>query len=539
MNRSILSWLLGAVLVSNVTVAAAQKLSPSGKARLDQITGILDSHKVNAEWAKGAIASGDVEAARTEVLALEASLKRAKRILRTIGMWDKKTPEANVVVKDFNAKISYYNAVNNKLKSVKSTPVAVGSAAAGPSGTAPSTTPPGAAAAPPASGNLSSASKHAIKNIDANFGSVNENSPFCEGTFGADKRRAADNFKMSIDAGMSFSRMAAGRVPANERSNPALAARLTKVSKLEACQKKISARLAVLKTEDAAIKKRYFEFKKASGDYRRSIEYVIPLVRFPDDRLRYTPQESQLQKWKDDLAAVHGLCTGQFKGIQNHPNYGHTDITNPEMWCKAAAAKKAIIERLALNYALRSTEQLTKAIQKEAASFEQNEGYIHLSGTIQVKAIYFPKQVKKELGARFAGVLKVAGLSEPEALWGGMDAAITDLWKKIDDSAKQWKSPKKVGGGPAGAVATKSFRSGGNRVIKAYTTRGSWKIHKNGLGIILRRTVPGFVVYKHKDDKKWCRARSFTYTEEYSGGGRYSKPSSVGELGYIRYQACR
>ncbi len=73
-------------------------------------------------------------------------------------------------------------------------------------------------------------------------------------------------------------------------------------------------------------------------------------------------------------------------------------------------------------------------------------------------------------------------------------------------------------------------------VYATYLSRASWKIHRNSLGVILRRTLPGYVLFKLPADP-FCQLRSYTLTESYAGGGTYQKAAGV-RFGYIRFQAC-
>ena len=73
-------------------------------------------------------------------------------------------------------------------------------------------------------------------------------------------------------------------------------------------------------------------------------------------------------------------------------------------------------------------------------------------------------------------------------------------------------------------------------VEDAFLSRAGWKIHKNALGVVLRRTLPGYALFK-LDDDPYCQLRPYTLTEQYSGGGTFAQASGV-SFGYVRYQRC-
>ena len=118
------------------------------------------------------------------------------------------------------------------------------------------------------------------------------------------------------------------------------------------------------------------------------------------------------------------------------------------------------------------------------------------------------------------------------------DTAVAAFGKKVDRLAPTWRSLNKQGSDQpvkaARAQLRKSKRVG--EVLKAYTTRAAWKIHKNALGIPLRRTRPGYVQYTSKLRKPWCVSRGFTYTEQWTGR-RYQKVNGVRD-GYTRFMKC-
>ncbi len=188
-----------------------------------------------------------------------------------------------------------------------------------------------------------------------------------------------------------------------------------------------------------------------------------------------------------------------------------------------------------------TVDSSTARFVKAAAEFEQFKGYIRIESVMGLMALNHPAQYKKELNERNAELFRIADLGQPAELWNAFDAAHAAFWEKIEKLAPTWKRPPRKGGGAGAAAGKKTFKTlnKGNKVKAAYLTRAEWRIHKNPLGIPIRRTRPGYVVYKEKKNKrKWCTGRTFTYAEEYVGR-RYKKARTVKEFGYIRYEKCK
>ena len=382
--------------------------------------------------------------------------------------------------------------------------------------------------------------KHFIKNMKANFKDVDPTDELCKGEFSAADKRKAQNLQMSLDAGLGFAQMNAGRVKGADREHPAVAYYLKRLADLEACHKTITAHLKELKSAGNDTKKRYFEFIGDTSDYGRTIKSLVYFAEDINDKVRKTRHPEQLEKWKADLEAIHSLCSGKYKGIKNDPRYGTSNERNPEMWCKTAALKDKILRQLVANQVASTVASTTERFTKAAAEFEQYEGYIRMDSVQEVKAINTPELYKKEVNEQNAPLFTVAGMEPDANVWKDFDGAHAGLWAKIDKLAPTWKRPAKKGGGPGAAAAKKRMIGAlkGNKVKAAYITRDSWQIIKNSLGIPIRRTKPGYVVYKEATDNKWCKGRSFTYAEEYIKG-KFKKSSEVKELGFIRYEKCK
>lgn len=393
----------------------------------------------------------------------------------------------------------------------------------------------------PDSSTASRSGQHFIKNMKANFSEFGPDHELCKGEFGPGDKRKAQMVHMTIDANLGFAQGNAKRVKGADREHPAVVYYLKRLDGFVACHKAVAARLKWLKTAGKEIKKRFFDFQGDTTDYTRTIKSLVYFAVEINDSVRKTRHPEQLQKWKDDLEAIHALCIGKYKGIQNDSRYGTSNERNPEMWCKTAALRDKIIKRLVVNQITAGISGTTERFTKAAAEFEQYEGYIRIDSVIEVQALNEPEAYKKAINTQNAGLLSIAGMEQDATVWKDFDAAHAALWAKIDKLAPTWKRPPKKGGGPGAAAAKKRIKAmgKGTKAKAAYMTRGSWQLIKNPLGIVIRRTKPGYMVYKDKAPAtKWCKARTFTYAEE-RVGGRYKKSNEIKELGFIRYEKCK
>ncbi len=477
------------------------------------------------------ICEGPVPAARAaEAKQLLNDISRALRSMRTAN---RRVPANDKRVAWVAQRWNRMVYAQRCAQSLAKQPAVTGAAAApaAPRGTVAT---PSGTTAPPAGG-LSRQSKNFIKNFDANFGRLKDDPEICGGQYPMAKKRAATDYRMSLTASLGFTKRAARSVPANERGVPAVKQRLERLNRLIACDQAIAKRDKVLKKGMAEIKARYWAFMKETTPYSRDMRTLIPMTG--GDTVRFVTTAAEVTQKSNTLKAVHALCTGKYKGIQNDPRYGHSDERNPEKWCAAAAKRTFIIESLVRNAATSQTKTIVRIITKATDELEQVEGYIRISG-VGEQALYDLPAVKKIYDGRLVPLFQAAGMTKPADLYASLDAAVAALWAKVVKLGPTWKSPKKDGGGPAAGIARKQLRKvkTAGKVLKSYTTRGSFKIIKNAFGIPLRRTKPGYVQYKSKVKRGWCVSRGFTYTETFDGR-RYVKPAGV-PFGYHRYMKC-
>ena len=527
--------ILGVSAMPAVAVAGPA-LSAPGAQNIAAIKAELDSIAEDPAWARGEFADREVAAAKMR--AAEQALRRADRAYAMLGMWDQKTPEARAIAQAIAAKKTYYNKVLAALAGSSAGSDGSGSgggAGGGAGGGTSGAGKDGAAAAGP----MSRAGDLFVRNMQANFPGVDPANPLCKGAFGAEQERDAGDLESAIDRGLGLARMSANRLDPADRQHPQVAAELARLAGLEACKGVIAKRRATLAKEDAGNSDRHHAFLQEAHPHREVVERLLVFVEEPDNRMMYTPNAADIRAWRTALEAVHGLCTGKYAGVRNDPKWGQEAIRNPELWCKLAAIREEVMRKLAMNHLRVQSEQEAKQFRKLVVDFDQRSGYIAVQGDMVELALFEPAAFKAQLRQRADELLREAGVAEPPELWADFDAARGALWAKIDEKAPTWTRPAKAeAGAPANAAkAVFGKLAPGNNVKAAYITRADWQIFKNSAGVPLRRTKPGYVVYKTKADAKWCRGRSWTYKEEYAGRG-YQASKEVSEFGFIRFESC-
>ena len=156
------------------------------------------------------------------------------------------------------------------------------------------------------------------------------------------------------------------------------------------------------------------------------------------------------------------------------------------------------------------------------------------------KDLYFPKEWQKKYKAKYQQMYDDLELNEkvPDSLLAPVYKAFEDLRRDAETKGGRWELPKDEGRDYSVDLAKAQYANFTvkGKFIKAWLSRASWRIHKNALGVPLRRTKPGFVYYS-VDGQALCQITDYTLTEPHLGGGNYEKATEV-SWGYTRFQSC-
>ncbi|MBX2885290.1 MAG: hypothetical protein KTR32_35375 [Granulosicoccus sp.] len=221
---------------------------------------------------------------------------------------------------------------------------------------------------------------------------------------------------------------------------------------------------------------------------------------------------------------------------------------DPKSWCETATTARTTMR----NHILRETsswETIAENRYISADKLDRSNGWIPIEG---------PTSLEKTLSFdRMMYVNNVDfGPEKQRDLFADLDIQpddfpyytasldyIDELREAINEGAASWPAaPRAASGedtnyGTALAAETITQRWHPTAEIRdSWLSRANWKIIKNNLGVILRRTLPGHVLFKLPDDP-YCQIRSFTLTEQYTGSGTFQPAKGV-RFGYVRFQSC-
>ncbi len=213
---------------------------------------------------------------------------------------------------------------------------------------------------------------------------------------------------------------------------------------------------------------------------------------------------------------------------------------DPVRWCEAAQNADTHIQAAALNHAKTMVSTTGTSTIQSPEQLMAREGFLTFESPVTfAEKLHFSGGVMNHAMAPVTKLLAAVGIENADdAIWGEQKQRLAALRAAVESSATTWQLPEKKGENYSGELAVQQVRRmhPDAHVYAAYLSRASWKIHRNSLGVILRRTLPGYVMFKLPADP-FCQLRPYTLTESYAGGGAYQEASGV-RLGYIRFQSC-
>lgn len=220
--------------------------------------------------------------------------------------------------------------------------------------------------------------------------------------------------------------------------------------------------------------------------------------------------------------------------VLNRPDY------DPVNWCNAANDAVDLIRAAAINSARQSISVVGSSTIQSIDEFTQRDGWLTLEGPVTFNDnLYFSHHGRENWMDNVNALMQSVGVDNAEdLLFAEQKGRLDTLRAEVERTALSWPLPANEADNYSTAFAREQTREWhpDADVKTAFLSRATWKIHRNELGVILRRTLPGYVVFKLPDDP-FCQLRSYTLTEDYLGAGQYQQAAGV-RFGYVRFQNC-
>ncbi|MBX2883512.1 MAG: hypothetical protein KTR32_26390 [Granulosicoccus sp.] len=231
-----------------------------------------------------------------------------------------------------------------------------------------------------------------------------------------------------------------------------------------------------------------------------------------------------------------------------HTSCSDSAEEDPKAWCEAATTAHETMR----NHILRERsnwELIAEERYMSADELDQKNGWVQIEGPTSLEEVLSFERMIYVNTVDF-------GPDKQRNLFKSLDIEaddfphytasldyIDELREAIEDGAGSWpEAPRAASGedtnyGTTLAANNIVERWHPNAEIKdSWLSRANWKIIRNSLGVIQRRTLPGHVLFKLPQDQ-YCQLRSFTLTEQYIGNSKFQPAKGV-RFGYVRFEEC-
>lgn len=244
-------------------------------------------------------------------------------------------------------------------------------------------------------------------------------------------------------------------------------------------------------------------------------------------------------KYKETITRVAALCAKpEYANIQVSCQHASSVTPKEGSYCAAVAQGGALMKRAALNLAAFHAKHTGP--MRTAEKLESVQGWVEVEGPVTWKGYFSGASLRELLRKRFAPVFAQAGLDnlDDAEVFKKLAAQYAALEAKVTELAPTWDLPGKACSGVACGAARRTIAAWYPRakLRRLQHSRPSWKIVKNGLGIITHRSKSGHALISVPGEP-FCQLRSWTVTESYAGAGRYQTARGAA-IGYVRWQTC-
>jgi hypothetical protein len=254
----------------------------------------------------------------------------------------------------------------------------------------------------------------------------------------------------------------------------------------------------------------------------------------------------EVKQWRAFASEVKTACEAAGPQVtQRKCKNAYRPEDEPASWCADIERAEEVIRAMVMAEVIGRIETLTRYQVQSVDEFMEQEGWITQTGPQTFDGLFQPAAIlnnvaKAEIEAMLAEIDLT--LDDVSGELATASEKMNDLKAAVLETARNWELPYRAGENYstelAGSILSRAYGGEGSISMKdVWLSRSEWKIHKNGLGIPDRRTLPGYALVRvNADPEGLCQLRSFTLTEQFDGTG-YQKAQSV-KFGYTRFHTC-
>lgn len=214
---------------------------------------------------------------------------------------------------------------------------------------------------------------------------------------------------------------------------------------------------------------------------------------------------------------------------------------DPNAWCQVVARGNELLVAELDEYV--GIEGDEKHARVGGGGLERGEGWMSddLLKKTWTTAFTVNQNAKAAGAARVKTLYAAVGVKDADTskLTAKREEGLAALKKEVERLAPTWERPRPgvghYGVDLAKARVTSVFK--GATVVAAGGDSGQWNVHRNVLNVPEYRDRFGWVLFQVPGEP-YCQLRTFYISEDYAGGGMYTKDTSP-SFSRLRFQGCR
>lgn len=267
---------------------------------------------------------------------------------------------------------------------------------------------------------------------------------------------------------------------------------------------------------------------------------------FEDPQGSNLSAEEMLRLLKATDKVVNACAKEEYAALLEH-SCSETPAEDPMHWCAVAAETKDAFRNGILNPVHDNWEMFAETRYPSEDELLSRDGWVDIEGpTTWAQVISFHRMRYSSAGLLEDGMALYdqLGITEQDfPFYDGAMEYIEEMQEVIEENVADWDPVAQADNGEdftgyGTALGSRLFTAWHEdaEVMDSWLGRGTWKIHRNALGVAEKRSLKGYVLFKLPEDP-FCQLRSFTLVEQNIGGDSYQEAGGVSP-GYVRFQSC-
>ena len=251
--------------------------------------------------------------------------------------------------------------------------------------------------------------------------------------------------------------------------------------------------------------------------------------------------ETNMRLALDDGAAFAEIVKAKYPNIEN-PTWTKDPERMVGDWRRAAENRHEIMKGCITTRLAADLRSQVEGLEQKLAKFKSGQDAGEWAGFVLPRHFDEPAVLHAGLAEKYKDSFAAVGATMPDdSVFAPYDAALKALVDEAKSRAGEWKWHWNHHDPMIEAKARGWFAKYEPKgtIVRMGLMHGDWQVDGPSGGIPKGRYKRGYVMYR-KPGLQQCIVTSFSYEQNYMGGGRYNEMAATSGLGHaLRLQSCK